>query len=190
MCALIHHLAASGPLRVGAPLVLQTGPPAVPVARLRVQEPADASRAGDVQRLMHAGRMTVVESEGEQPARALGAIPHRLRLRDIPAGRLLAQDVFAGLEGRAGDGCEPIVGGGDDDPVHVACTHRILPARECSRSCLSRRTASMRPGLASTIPTSSASGLSRSTRARRDSIRPSPTTATRKGVPFQRLTVP
>ena len=98
--ALVQQLAAARDRRVGAPLAVVADPAAVAVARADVQQLAD--RAGVDQRagLLEGRVEAVVEPDPHEPPVARRPPRAAASSAALRRGRLLDQDVLAGLDGR------------------------------------------------------------------------------------------
>ena len=131
---LIQELAAPGSRRVCTPLALVAGPPAVAVQGPDRKDAADRALFDLRMRGGNSRVVAVVEADLQQLARLLRPANNRRGFGSVPAERLLAQDVLAGLERRDRRVREQVVGGGYDDDVQIVARGHFTPGCRPGRS--------------------------------------------------------
>jgi hypothetical protein len=126
--ALIDQLAAARQRRVGAPFLVVADPAAVAVAAAHEHQRPERAARHQVVRLLQRRVVAMVEADPHAQVVGAGERHERLDLGHRASRGLLDQHVLAGLEGRARDLGQRVVGGGDDDDVHVGAGDGVLPA--------------------------------------------------------------
>ena len=110
---------------IGAPLAVVAGPAAVAVARPDVEQLADLAGVEQGARLLEGRVEAVVEPDLDDDALPLGGVQQRPELGGVAGGRLLDQDVLAGLDGGQRGRRQHVVRRRHDDGVDVWVLDRL-----------------------------------------------------------------
>ena len=119
MRALVDQLAAAGKLGSAAPFALVARPSAMAVAAANEEQRADIAGERHRMRLGDRRMEAMVEADLDDALVPAGGRRDRRHLGGAASGRLLDEDVLAGLDRRQRDLRLAVVHGGDDDGVDL-----------------------------------------------------------------------
>src|SRR3990172_12547290 len=101
------------------PLLFVPDAPPMPVAPPHVHELTQPARVNELPGFPDGRMVAVVESDPDQRTAAIRRLDEGIKLYGAAGARFLHEHMFPGPNRRQRDVSQEIVGGGDDDAVHI-----------------------------------------------------------------------